>query len=156
MTKLMKTSVVSLLAVSVLSAALTASAFPALPTATPFKGGGNGQIVTFVPTETGIEITATGTGTSTHLGRFTRNEQLVLNPGTGTFTGSLVFTAANGDELWCSFTGGFTGPGIAEGTYTITGGTGRFVGASGDAAFSVVQSDPSNFSFAFNGSINIQ
>ena len=153
MTKLMKASFLSLLAFS----ALSVSAFPSLPAATPFKGGGNGQIVGLIGvSETEVEVTATGTGTSTHLGRFTRNEQLVLNPVAGTFTGSIVFTAANGDELWCGVSGGFTGPGIAEGTYSITGGTGRFAGASGTAAFNVVQSDPANFSFAFDGSIDMQ
>jgi hypothetical protein len=152
MTRSMKASFVSLLAIC----ALTMSVFPALLAPTPFNGSGNGQIVTFVPTANGVEITATGTGVATHLGRFVRNEEILLNPTTGELTGSIVFTAANGDELWCTFSGGFTGPATAAGTYTITGGTGRFVGASGVAAFSIVQSDPANFSFAFDGSIDTQ
>ena len=84
-----------------------------------------------------------------------REEQIILNTENFTFTGTIVFTAADGSELNCSFVGGFTGSATAVGTYTFTGGTGRFENASGSALFSIEQSDPANFTFEFAGTIEI-
>ena len=51
-------------------------------------------------------------------------------------TGTTIYTAANGDQLFVSYSGTATFPnqsGTAtfSGTETVTGGTGRFAGASG-------------------------
>ena len=85
---------------------------------------------------------ATGGGTASHLGRFRIVSQTAcLNAdGTGGTQGEFVWRAANGDLL----TGAFTfvsNPPDANGTVTlvsldgaITGGTGRFAGASGPLA----------------------
>jgi len=100
-------------------------------------------------------LTASATGQATHLGRFTRTETITADLSTGTFTGTLVFIAANGDQLKASMTGHFTSPtgDSAEGTYVFTGApTGRFQNASGQAAF-VVTSDGAGFHVTFNGSI---
>jgi hypothetical protein len=76
-----------------------------------------------------------GTGTGTHLGRFTYTADITVNSETGDGAGSVTWTAANGDEI-SSITAGqvvledFPNIGIKE-TQTITGGTGRFAGASG-------------------------
>jgi hypothetical protein len=121
----------------------------------PMKGAGSGVITALVPGPTGVTISAEGSGWATHLGKFTRQETILLNPSDGTFTGSIVFVAADGSELHCEFTGGFTGAGTAEGTYTFDGGSGRFADASGEASFSIVQSDPANFSFEFDGEIEL-
>ena len=121
----------------------------------PMRGNGSGVITGSTPGPTGIAITAVGSGEATHLGKFTREEEILLNPQNFTFTGSIVFAAADGSELYCEFTGGFTGPTTAVGTYTFTGGTGRFEGASGEAYFSIGQSDPANFTFEFAGTIEI-
>ena len=64
---------------------------------------------------------------------------------------TVVFTAASGDQIWCIIDGAFTSQATAEGTYTVNGGTGRFENETGSASFSVIQSDPSNFSFEFTG-----
>src|SRR5262245_7845191 len=93
----------------------------------PFRGSAAG-IGTGVVPPNGLVIEYTGT--ATHLGRFTREERLFLNPD-GSLTGTMVFTAANGDELWLDFEGALTSPTTAGGTYTFTGGTGRFQSASG-------------------------
>jgi hypothetical protein len=122
----------------------------------PMKGSGEGQITSFTPGPNGVAITAEGSGEATHLGRFSRSEEILLNPTTGAFTGSITFIAADGSELYCTFTGAFTGAATAEGTYTFTGGTGRFEDASGEASFSILQSDPANFSFEFSGLIDMQ
>lgn len=121
----------------------------------PMKGSGSGAIVAMTPGPNGVEISATGSGEATHLGKFTREESIVLNPATGAFTGTITFTAADGSTLECTLAGGFTGAGVASGTYEITGGTGRFANAEGEAFFNVTQSDPINFSFQFTGTISL-
>jgi hypothetical protein len=67
------------------------------------------------------------------------------------FAGSLILTAANGDELWILYTGSFdttdsTNPFSFSGTLTVVGGTGRFVSASGSADYTA-QIDESTFEF---------
>jgi hypothetical protein len=97
----------------------------------PFKGHAEGMV-------TGVTLTGfilEYTGQATHLGQFTRTEEVSLNPDTGAFEGTIVFTAANGDQLWVEFTGQFTSATTAEGIYTIVGGTGRFTDATGTANF---------------------
>lgn len=121
----------------------------------PMKGGGSGLITSLTPGPNGVAITASGAGEATHLGKFTREENILLNPTTGALTGSIVFIAADGSELYCDLAGAFTGANTAAGTYTFTGGTGRFEGASGVAYFSIVQSDPANFTFVFAGTIDM-
>ena len=102
----------------------------------------------------GRRLTASATGQATHLGRFTRTETLTVNLTTGTFTGKLAFTAANGDRLCANIEGHFTSPtgDSAEGTYVFTGGSGRFQNASGRAEFQVT-ADGMNFDVTFNGTI---
>jgi len=77
----------------------------------------------------------TGTGEATHLGRFTLlSEFTVIPPPVSTASGTATWTAANGDEIFTTVTGQavvtFPTAAIVE-THTITGGTGRFVKASG-------------------------
>jgi hypothetical protein len=72
-------------------------------------------------------------GTATHLGRYAAEFNANVNVLDGTSTGSFTFTAANGDQLFATFVGLGVGEPIANitETLTITGGTGRLVGASG-------------------------
>ena len=107
----------------------------------PFKGTLEGSF-TFVPdpppsTFASVDFVPL-TGNATHLGRFTltgpHRVNLAATPATA--VGTFEFTAANGDTLRASFTGLGTPtatPGIASivETATITGGTGRFAGATG-------------------------
>ena len=77
-----------------------------------------------------------GTGHASHLGRFTFSAPHTVDPLTRTAAGTYTLTAANGDTLTATFTGrakpitGTTTLVIVE-TATITGGTGRFAGATG-------------------------
>lgn len=91
-----------------------------------------------------ICIHATGTGQATHLGAVTEDTNVVIdiNPadqqnGCAPETMSTTLTAANGDMIT------MTGNGLtqcsptsneASDNYTITGGTGRFQGASGSGS----------------------
>lgn len=124
----------------------------------------------FTPTSTGFSVVgaghATSLGLSTNLGTVVIQAQ--ENPACPT-TGFVVMndeilTAANGDLVTltildkpCPVAGE---PGIYDGisTYHITGGTGRFAGASGQGTFDGRGdfSDPSNltFTYTFNGTIS--
>ena len=120
---------------------------------TPFKGWGSAVVVGVNPQPTYTELTIVGSGQATHLGRFSRFEVVQIN-GTGGFTGTIVYTAANGDMVDVSFTGQFISATDAVGTYIITGGTGRFAGASGSANFTAFSADFVNVTFTFDGNIS--
>ena len=89
-----------------------------------------------------------GTGDATQLGRFTLVQMETVNLLTLTGIGSFAFTAANGDILTADFTSQAspTTPGVLSIVETafISGGTGRFAGATGH--FTVTRS----FDFATN------
>lgn len=123
---------------------------------TPMKGSGAGQITEINPGSGGVVITAVGEGTATKLGKFTRSETILLDPATGTVTGTITFVAADGDELYCTFEGAYTSPTTLSGTYTFTGGTGRFESASGEADFNIVLADQGAFTFDFVGVIELE
>jgi hypothetical protein len=75
-----------------------------------------------------------GTGFST-LGAFTFTLHKTLNLSTGEYRGCVVLTAADGDTLEATYDlsqpNSTTDFNTARGTLTITGGTGRFKGATG-------------------------
>ena len=79
-------------------------------------------------------VDASGSGNATHLGRFTVTYEFEVNLLTFAGIGSAHFIAANGDSIFTEITGQGTVPDpisfIVE-THTITGGTGRFAGATG-------------------------
>ena len=81
-------------------------------------------------------VTASGSGQATQLGRYAVNYQVEVNIPTSSGIASAQFVAANGDSLFAEGLGQGTETGtpgvvtIVE-RYTITGGTGRFEGASG-------------------------
>jgi hypothetical protein len=86
-------------------------------------------------------ITATGTGQATHLGAISEDASIVvdINPadqqnGCNLETRTTTLTAANGDTITMSGSG-LTGcpesTNEANDRYVVTGGTGRFQGASG-------------------------
>jgi hypothetical protein len=81
--------------------------------------------------------TASGLGNATHLGQYTLSFEVEVNLETIAGTGTAHFVAANGDSLYAVGTGQATPTNepnvfkVVE-NYTITGGTGRFAGASGN------------------------
>lgn len=148
-------SLTAAITISLVMIALVCQTSLALTKEVPMRGAGAGQVTSLTPGPTGVTITAVGSGEATHLGRFTRTEEILLDPATGVLTGSITFIAADGSELYCDLNGAFTGQATASGTYTFTGGTGRFENSSGEAEFSIVQSDPANFTFEFAGVIEL-
>ena len=116
----------------------------------PFTGQAEGVAVFLSPQEAVIDYV----GNASHLGKFARREFLFINDDGFTFQGFMVFTAANGDELWLDFSGMFISATDAMGSYTFTGGTGRFDGATGEADFFASTPDFVNISVIFDGSIS--
>lgn len=98
----------------------------------PFKGSLEGTVTRSLPPPP-ISVNIDATGQATHLGRYTLQIPHLVTPPNA--VGFYHFVAANGDTVEAEFTGLSTmvAPGflyIVE-TATITGGTGRFAGASG-------------------------
>ena len=120
----------------------------------PFQGKAEGATTNVTPDPGGVVLTVHAEGNATSLGRYSREEVLLFNPATGIVSGSIVFTAANGDELIGTVAGGFVSPTTATGTYTFTGGTGRFANATGGADFVVTTPDGANFTVEFKGTLS--
>ena len=102
----------------------------------PFKGSLSGS-ATITPLGGPIvAVHLEATGTATYLGRFSLDAPHVVNQATLTGVGTYTLTAANGDTVTASLAGTarMVEPpnviAITE-TATITGGTGRFEGATG-------------------------
>ena len=108
----------------------------------PIKGQGSIAATgeTIDPTTGDIIITLDIAAEVSHLGQVggTATEPLFA-PDHVAFTVDVTFVAANGDELFAVFDGAFyDAVGDSAGTFTITGGTGRFAGATGGGTFSSV------------------
>jgi hypothetical protein len=78
-----------------------------------------------------------GTGTGTHLGRFSYSADIIVDDDTGDGAGTVIWIAADGDRLFTNTAGrilvaDFPHDRITVGeTQAITGGSGRFAGAAG-------------------------
>ena len=105
-------------------------------------------------------MNGTATGTATHLGRFTATFAATVTLETGAAIGSIRFIAASGDRLDATFVGQgtpTTEPGVVsiQEDATITGGTGRFAGATGTFIIQRVLTQATGVSSgSFDGSIN--
>ena len=102
--------------------------------ALPFRGSLSAREIDTVMFPT-LLADGSAEGTATHLGRYAAEFNATVNVLDGTATGSYTFTAANGDQVFSTFIGlgvpaGGSMASITE-RLTITGGTGRFAGASG-------------------------
>lgn len=107
----------------------------------PFGGSYTGETTGAVncpPTcpPTLLTVSGSHTGEATHLGRFTATSVDEVNLASTASTGTLGFTAANGDQLFTETTGSedeFIPPNTSRVTLiaTIVGGTGRFAAATG-------------------------
>jgi hypothetical protein len=113
-------------------------------------------------------LSVTGSGEATHLGRttFTRSivsrNSLVPCPAvsSGTirqFTDTLTLTAANGNTITLSGSGTSCANGIdvvSSGTYAVTGGTGRFSGASGTLTLQIARFAPDPETTTLTGTLS--
>ena len=136
-------SLVAALAVVACNNEVTSSpASPTAPTrsaaivALPLSGTVvSGHTAVYPPGTSTALIHEEGTGTATHLGRYTWVEDLTLDLSTLTGTAQASLTAANGDVITATVVAsGAPAGGVFLNTVevaTITGGTGRFAGAEG-------------------------
>jgi hypothetical protein len=126
----------------------------------PFQATLNETVQSVVPNGTLVDIAVVGSGQASHLGKSSEVSTVVVdtasNPGPEPYgtpcnnnTRTVTLTAANGDQLTLALTGvncdtgatsGITG--ISEDTYVVTGGTGRFAGATGGGTDIVYISAP--------------
>lgn len=103
----------------------------------PFRGRLEGIVTSVTPLEPPhVAVTLEGEGHATQLGHFDVSSSIVANEADGTAVGTYEFTAANGDTLTAHYTEIFAPTGVPDVfsdviTATITGGTGRFAGATG-------------------------
>jgi hypothetical protein len=108
----------------------------------PFQGKLEGDVTRTPIDDTHVGIDIEANGTATLLGRFALEVPHLVDTTTRTAAGYYRFVAANGDTLTAEFTGK-AGPSDIPGVVriveeaTITGGTGRFAGATG--SFTVVR-----------------
>jgi hypothetical protein len=143
-----KSCVVAVLSAALVSAACGQSVLPVGPSSAgaadsssgssaaqsvPFKGDLEGtQTVTPLQPPLAL-VSGEATGTATHLGRFTVQFPHIVNFALAQGEGTFTFTAANGDTLTADFVGkaqiGAVTSIVEEAV--VTGGTGRFAGASG-------------------------
>jgi hypothetical protein len=101
----------------------------------PFKGQSSGAVTTvgFDPELGVVFVHGEGQGEATHLGLFTVTADVavhVLTPN-AVVIGNWTYVTKNGDKLFAHGIGSGADPLHGIGTFTITGGTGRFRGASG-------------------------
>ena len=110
----------------------------------PFKGSVVGSITFPMFTEcenyggANVRTDSYATGTASHLGQVVlMSAHCTPEPGVDTIAGEMTLVAANGDEVYISYTG-VNGPPdpvtwilISDVDFVITGGSGRFEGATG-------------------------
>ena len=139
--------VVGMLLLTLASVLLTASPHATAMTSTPFTADLSLQASFSPTTAPGVfTVTTSGGGIAFHLGEVTASSTETLDfataPGTTVVRdGRMVLVAANGDELHWSYGGSASLPGpdgsaAISGSYTITGGTGRFSDAAGSGTIS--------------------
>jgi hypothetical protein len=130
----------------------------------PFKVNGGGTAPDGLPVFPGGTAEHNATGNATHLGKYTGDEGLFellsIDPatGTGTFRGSFVFVAANGDRLAMDYGADPDNPGrftltpqaggkvvarfVAEFTPDPSRSTGRFANVTGGSFIMIATSKP--------------
>ena len=87
-----------------------------------------------------LQLSISGSGHGTHVGRVEIDGPSQINFGTGQQTGTSTLTAADGSTIDITFSGTFvpgTTPGDAtfQGNWSATGGTGRFDDVSGGGTY---------------------
>jgi hypothetical protein len=148
---------VTLVAAAIISVTPPASARDQVP----FRGVVSGSVVSITPLDQcNQRIEAVNGGNATHLGRFTGTAEFVLDVCNLTYVGGYVFTAANGDSISGPFIGSLTPtdvPGVFDNTESafVTGGTGRFAGATGTFDLDgQINLNTGTFSLPFEGTIS--
>lgn len=119
----------------------------------PFKGTVNGHVTFAMPgtdvcPALGLQTQSNAGGQFTHMGSMSMYSEHCTPTGAAISGGVMTLTSANGDQVYLSYDGlqldlpDFMGGTLAvgdsipvEGTFVVTGGTGRFDGAAGDGTW---------------------
>jgi hypothetical protein len=126
----------------------------------PFRATAAGQDTSESFGVDGIHLTSVVRGHATELGSFTQTLDYVLSYDLVDFAGTGTITAADGSELFLADVG--TEPGFAaqvfptpfSATFTFTGGTGRFMGATGQGTVSGIDYGQGAFAFSVVGTVS--
>jgi len=125
-------------ALVVLSLALCSAHAPAQRATVPTKG--TGQIIytsqTFDPATGLLHVTGDVTQFGSLVGIVTGTDSYVINPLTGTLSGSGTRTTPDGSSYTVTYVGQFISADETVGTYTLHSGTGRFEGWTGSGTWS--------------------
>jgi hypothetical protein len=139
---------------------LTAALPGAVAAEMPFRGSFQ-AVETDVAQFPTLTVAGIGAGNATQLGKFTMTYAAVVNLVTRVGVGSVEFVAANGDRLFADTLGQATPTStpnvvsIVE-ILTITGGTGRFAGATGTVISTrLLDQVTGDTSGSFDGTIDI-
>lgn len=101
----------------------------------PFRGSMSGTASITPISPPIVSVLLETSGSASQLGRFTLEAPHIVNQATLTAEGTYVFTAADGSTLTATLAGSaeLVAPGVLSISEeaTITGGTGRFEGATG-------------------------
>jgi hypothetical protein len=131
-----------LLTVCALALAVFTAAASAKAVTRPFKGCVYGQVVftpdPASPSPTGLWTDSSAVGCVSHLGRTVMSSRHPTPTGDTITGGNMKLVAANGAEVWITYSGyapfpviGVPSTIVVETDFTIVGGTGRFAHASG-------------------------
>ncbi len=158
MNAIIKTCIYGVLAAVFLTVTLPSTA-AAKKEAVPFRGFIQG-VETDVVQPPILSVDGSGTGIATQLGRFTVTYEVTVQLSDGSGIGSTQFIAANGDSIFTELIGlgtptGTPGINLIVELNTITGGTGRFAGATGSFTVErLVDLATGSTSGSFNGTIS--
>ncbi len=125
----------------------------------PFKGSLAGTDIGIPQDPPFAAVTVEAEGNAAQLGEFTYTELNLVNTVTRVGIGTFLFTAANGDTVYGTVSGQatFTPPNVLsiEEIAVITGGTGRFAGATGGFTIARLKNTVTNETSAvFAGTIS--
>jgi hypothetical protein len=127
-----------------------------------FSGRAAGAVRPYAASGTAHFVSQTefvGSGFATHLGRYSEEGIVAFsptsNPAVLGVEGSIVYTAANGDELHADVTGELnTQTGVIAATVTYDGGTGRFATASSSSTLAGQMLPSGTISVTVSGTID--
>jgi hypothetical protein len=120
----------------------------------PYKGSDGGGYTVPGTCSAGIyHVVITGVGHGTHVGRYAYDASECYDPVANTVSGDFTITAANGDTLFGTYEGTCAGATCTEAAL-VDGGTGRFAGAHGQLAVTVLVTGPDTYSETASGSLS--
>lgn len=120
----------------------------------PFPGSGTGIITGQEAVDEGVWVSFDLSGEGSPIGAITGAGQYLVDPQGETFTdGTLTFTTTDGDTVELILEGTLNEDGSFEATATISGGTGRYANATGNADLSGTPNPDGTFAVVWEGMI---